>query len=127
MTQAASMTDAASTITRDLLPPRFSFELEIERAKLTMLAAAKAIAVPSEPTVEPLCQRPNERDREHPGDEFPLRELIDDLFDRRCALPRVPVTTNQLHGLREGARRYPREAGMDSGRLRRHDPEHAMT
>ena len=91
-----------------------------------MLAASQPIPIPGEPSIETLGQRPDERNREDPRDELSLRKLIDDLLDRRGALPRAAVATDELYRLRERAFGNPRKARVDAWRLRRDDLEHAV-
>src|SRR5688572_14865491 len=99
---------------------------QIERPKLTMFATAKPIPVTREPAVEALGERAHKGDREHPREQLSLRQLIDDLLERRRALPRATVAANELHGFGVGPSRNPGKPRLNASELRWDDLEHAL-
>jgi len=96
-------------------------ECNIERARLTVLAASETVAVSREPPIELVGDRPHEGNLEDPGDPFPSRQNIEELFDRRGALPGVSARADELKRVGVRARRNPGEARRHSRRLRRND------
>src|SRR6185437_9470618 len=75
-----------------------------------MFTAAEPVAVAREPAIEPVGELAHERDVKHPGDEPPARENLEQLLDRRRALPGLTARSDELQRFGVGARRNPREA-----------------
>src|SRR6185503_21027833 len=89
-------------------------EFDVERARLTVIAAAEPVAVAGEPLVDAVGDAAHIRNLEYPRDELSAREDIQQLFDRRRTLPRSPAWSDELQRLGVGACRNPREARGDA-------------
>src|SRR6478672_852403 len=82
------------------------------------------ISVSGKPPVGSLANRANERNRENPRDEFSLWQNIEQLFDRRRALPRfVIASADELQRFDVRFVGNPWETLFDSRSLRRNNLE----
>src|SRR3954465_584462 len=88
-----------------------------------MSAAAHVITITREPLIEAVGQTAYKWYAEDPRYEAALRQHVQQLFDRRRALPGFSARADHLQGIRVRPGRYPWKTRHDSRRLRGHDLE----
>ena len=94
--------------------------IEVERADRAVFPASKHVPVPRKPPVKPVRNGAYERNPEKPGDQTSFRQDVQKLLDCTRCLPRFPIPrSNNLNRFDIRAWRNPREAALESGRLRR--------